>query len=323
MKAWICSAYGDPSVLVLEDRPKPVPGDGGVLIRIEATTVSSGDSRVRALRLPRGFGPIGRLALGFRRPRREILGTDLAGIVEAVGKDVTAYRPGDAVIAFPGGAMGCHAEYRVMPADGRIASKPPNLTAEEAVSLLFGGHTALHFFRKAELKPGESLLVIGASGAVGSAMVQLASHMGARVTGVTSAANRDLVRGLGAADVIDYRTDDVSRQSRTWDVIADTVGAHSFGKCHHLLNEHGRYLAIAGDLFDMLPRRRGTRRSIAGPAAELREDVLRISHLAAAGELNPVIDKVFSFSELPQAHAKVDSGRKRGSVVVRIPHSVD
>ena len=318
MKAWVCRAYGDPSVLALEDRPKPVPGDGEVLIRIEATTVSSGDSRVRGLRLPKGFGPIGRLALGFRRPRRDILGTDLAGTIEAAGKDVTAYRPGDAVIAFPGSAMGCHAQYRVMPADGRIAPKPSNLAAEEAVSLLFGGSTALHYLRKAGLKAGESLLVIGASGAVGSAMVQLARHLGAKVTGVTSTPNLELVRSLGAEEVIDYRAIDVTRQSRTWDVVADTVGASDFGQCHRILNEHGRYLSIAGGLADLLARRRGNRRSIAGPAAERPEDVLQLSHLAEAGVLKPVIDRMFSFAELQQAHALADSGRKRGSIVVRV-----
>ncbi len=318
MKAWIAQAYGDPSVLALVDRAKPVAGDGEVLIRIHATTVSSGDSRVRALRLPRGFGPFGRLALGLRRPRNEILGTDLAGVIEAVGKDVTSYRPGDAVIAFPGSAMGCHAQYRAMPANGRIAPKPANLAAEEAVSLLFGGTTALHFLRKSGLKAGEGLLIIGASGAVGSAMVQLARHMGATVTGVTSTPNLDLVRSLGANDVIDYRIDDVTRQQRTWDVIADTVGASKFASCLAILGEHGRYLSIAGDLFDMLKRRNGTRRSIAGPAEERSEDVLQLSHLAAAGVLKPVVDRIFSFAEMREAHTLVDGGRKRGSAVVRV-----
>lgn len=318
MKAWICRAYGDPSVLALEDRPKPVPGDADVLVRIHATTVSSGDSRVRALRLPRGFGLLGPLVLGFRRPRRGILGTDLAGVVEAVGGQVTAYRPGDAVIAFAGSAMGCHAQYRVMPATGRIAPKPSNLAAEEAVSLLFGGTTALHFLRKSGLKPGESLLVIGASGAVGSAMVQLARHMGATVTGVTSTPNLELVRSLGADDVIDYRMQDVTRQNRTWDVIADTVGASDFCRCQSILNEHGRYLSIAGGLFDLLKRRRGTRRSIAGPAEERAEDVLQLSRLAEAGVLKPVVGRIFSFADMRQAHAMVDSGRKVGSVVVRV-----
>lgn len=318
MKAWICPAYGPPSVLSLQDRPKPKPGADEVLIRIRATTVSSGDSRVRGLRLPRGFGPLGRLALGFRRPRKEILGTDLAGIVESVGANVTAYKPGDAVIAFPGGAMGCHAQYRVVAANGRIAMQPSNLSAEEAVSLLFGGTTALHYLRKAGLKAGESLLVIGASGAVGSAMMQLARHRGAKVTAVTSHANFGLARALGADDVIDYRADDFLRQSRRWDVIADTVGATSFSRCHHLLNEHGRYLAIAGTLSDMLARGRGTKRSIAGPAAELAEDVAQLSQLAQSGALKPVIDQIFNFSQMPEAHARTDSGHKRGNVVVRV-----
>jgi NADPH:quinone reductase-like Zn-dependent oxidoreductase len=318
MKAWICPAYGPPSVLSLECRPKPRPGIDGVLIQIRATTVSSGDSRVRGLRLPRGFGPFGRLALGFRRPRKEILGTDLAGTVESVGANVTAYKPGDAVIAFPGSAMGCHAQYCVVPANGRVAPQPSNLSAEEAVSLLFGGSTALHYLRKAGLKAGESLLVIGASGAVGSAMVQLARHRGAKVTAVTSHANFELARTLGADDMIDYRADDFLRQSQTWDVIADSVGATSFSRCHQVLNEHGRYLAIAGTLGDMLARGRGTKRSIAGPAAELAEDVLELSRLAQAGALKPVIDQIFNFSQMPEAHARTDSGHKRGNVVVRV-----
>lgn len=318
MKAWICRSYGGPDVLSLEDRPKPVPKDGEVLVRIRATTVSSGDMRVRTFSLPRGFGLIGRLVFGVTRPRQAILGTDLAGTVEAVGKRVTTYKPGDAVIGFPGAAMGCHAEYRVMAADGPIAPKPAGLSFEEAASLLFGGTAALHFLRKAGLRAGEKVLVIGASGAVGSAMVQLASHMGASVTGVTSTRNIGLVRSHGAEAVIDYTSRDFSTTGATYDIIADTVGASAFAKCHPVLKEHGRYLGVSADLPGMLARPVGTKRSIAGPASERPQDVLDIAGLAEAGALKPVIDRVYGFSRMAEAHAHVETGRKRGSVVVSV-----
>ncbi|HYD68673.1 NAD(P)-dependent alcohol dehydrogenase [Azospirillum sp.] len=316
MKAWICRAYGGPDVLALEDRPTPVPKAGEILIRIRATTVASGDVRVRALSMPRGFGLIARAVFGFTRPRQPILGTDLAGTVEAVGRGVTAWKPGDAVIGFPGGGMRCHAEYRVMATDGPVAPKPANLGFEEAASLCFGGMTALHFLRKAALKAGERVLVIGASGAVGSAMVQLATHMGATVTAVTSAGNADLARALGAVAVIDYARRDFTREDETYDVIADTVGASTFAACHPRLNEGGRYLAVSADLPALFARPVGTKRSVGGPAAERREDVAELARLAEAGVLKPVIDGIHPFDRLPEAHARAGTGRKRGSVVV-------
>ncbi|MGQ0564567.1 MAG: NAD(P)-dependent alcohol dehydrogenase [Gemmobacter sp.] len=319
MSAWVCPRYGAPQVLRLDARPVPVPGPGEVLIRIHATTVSSGDARVRALRVPPGMRLMARLALGFRGPRRAILGTECAGVVAAVGAGVTAFRPGDAVIAFPGGRFGCHAEYRTMPATGAIARKPDSLTFEQAAALSFGGSTALHFLDVAGVGPGTSLLVIGASGAVGSAMAQLARHTGAVVTGVTGTANVDLVRALGVAEVIDYASADVTRSERRFDVIADCVAATRFADCLGILNEGGRYLAIAGGLGDMLARRRGTRRSLSGPAAERPEHIRRLADLAAAGIFRPVIDSVLPFAQMPAAHARADTGRKRGSVVVTLP----
>jgi NADPH:quinone reductase-like Zn-dependent oxidoreductase len=318
MKAWICRGYGGPDMLTLEDRPRPVPKDNEVLIRIRATTVSSGDVRVRSLNLPRGFALIGRLVLGLTRQRQPILGTDLAGTVVAVGKAVTTFKPGDDVIGFAGAAMGCHAEYRAMPVTKPIVAKPANLSFEEAASMPFGGTTALHFLRKARLEPGETLLVIGASGAVGSAMVQLARHMGAHVTGVTSARNVALVRSLGAEAVIDYTTDDFTKAAETYDVIADTVAASSFAKCRPVLNEHGRYLSVAGSLPDLFARPAGTKRSIGGPASERPEDLAQLASLAESGVLKPVIDKVYGFADLREAHAHVETGRKRGSVVVSV-----
>ena len=318
MKAWLCRRYGGPEVLDLVDLPKPVPGPGEVLVKIHSATVTSGDSRIRGYRLPRGFGLIGRLALGFTGPRKPVLGPDLAGTVESVGGGVTRFAPGDAVVAYPGIAQGCHAEYRVVRLTMPIERKPQNLSFEEAASLMFGGMAALHFIEKSGLKAGEKILVIGASGAVGSAIVQLARHRGAEVTAVTSAANAGLVSSLGAAKVIDYAGEDFTKSGETYDVIADTVGASSFAKCVPALKEHGRYLSISGGLAAMFARRAGTKRSLGGVAAEKPEYLAELVKLAEAGALKPVIDSVHSFANLPDAHARVDSGRKRGSVVVRV-----
>ena len=318
MKAWICTAYGGPEVLALQDRPVPLPKDGEVLVKNRATTVASGDMRVRSLLLPRGFGILGRLALGFARPRKPILGTEFSGTVAAVGRGVSAYKPGDDVFGFPGAAMGCHAEFRAIKVSKPIALKPANLSFEEAASLPFGAMTALDYLRKAGLKPGERLLVIGASGAVGSAMVQLGKHMGAVVTGVTSSGNAELVQSLGADAVMDYTKQDFTKAGQSFDVIADTVAASTFAKCLPILNEQGRYLAIAGGLPDLLALPKGTKKSIGGPASEKPEDFAEVARLAATGVLKPVIDRIFSFNEMREAHARVDTGRKRGSVVVGV-----
>lgn len=320
MKAYVCRRYGGPEVVELVDVPKPVPKDNEVLVKIHATTVTSGDWRVRTLTMPRGFAPIARLALGITRPRQPILGTELAGVIETVGKEVTRFRPGDEVLGFPGGQMGCHAQYRVLAESGPIALKPSNLSFEQAASLCFGGSTALHFLRKAEIKAADKVLVIGASGGVGTAVVQLAKHFGAEVTGVTSGTNLDLVMSLGADAAIDYTREDFTARNETYDVIADTVTATSFARCKDALRENGRLLVIAGGMPDLLASLwvplTGSRKVIAGPAEERPEDVQRLADLAEAGALKPVIDRRYSFTQMAEAHAYVATGRKRGSVVV-------
>lgn len=320
MKAYVCRRYGGPEVVELVDVPKPVPKDNEVLVKIHATTVTSGDWRVRTLTMPRGFAPIARLALGITRPRQPILGTELAGVIETVGKEVTRFRPGDEVLGFPGGQMGCHAQYRVLAESGPIALKPSNLSFEQAASLCFGGSTALHFLRKAEIKAADKVLVIGASGGVGTAVVQLAKHFGAEVTGVTSGTNLDLVMSLGADAAIDYTKEDFTARNETYDVIADTVAATSFARCKDALRENGRLLVIAGGMPDLLASLwvplTGSRKVIAGPAEERPEDVQRLADLAESGALKPVIDRRYSFTQMAEAHAYVATGRKRGSVVV-------
>lgn len=319
MRAWVCNKYGGPDVLALQMRPCPTPGPRDVLVRVVAASVSSADVRIRTQNLPRGFGLLGRLAFGLVRPRQPVLGTDVAGVVEAVGRDVQGFQPGDAVLGVTGVAMGCHAEYCTLPASKPLVHKPAQLSFAEAASLPFGGMAALHYLNKAQVQPGEKVLVIGASGAVGSAMVQLALHRGALVTGVCSAGNVAMVRSLGAHAVIDYTEQDYTQIDQRWDVIADTVGASNFAACLPRLNEHGRYLSIAGTLMDVLARPRGTRRSIGGPAAERVLDLQTLVDMVQAGSLRPVIDCTYPFAELPAAHAYVETGRKRGAVVVAMP----
>ena len=325
MRAVVYRRYGGPEVVELADVPKPVPRDNEVLIRIHATTVTSGDWRVRTLCVPTGLGLVARLAFGFTGPRQPIMGSEMAGTIEAVGKDVTRFRVGDEVFGFPGGAMGCHAQYRAMPENGRLARKPANLSFEEAASLPFGASTSMHFLRKAGIRPGDKVLVIGASGGVGTAMVQLAKHNGADVTGVTSTKNLTLVTSLGADRVIDYTKHDFTRRGETYDIVVDTVGGTSFARCRPVLRDKGRLLAVAAGMPEMLAALwsplTGSRRVIAGPAAERIEDLPEMAALAETGALKPVIDRRYGFAQMAEAHAYVETGRKRGSVVVSVEHA--
>ncbi len=316
MRAWIATAYGTPEVLALRDVKMPVPGPGDILIRMQATTVSSGDRRVRALDLPPGMGLVGRLALGLRRPRRAVLGVELTGLVAAIGAGVTRFAPGHPVIAFPGFRMGAHAEYCRMPAGGMVVPRPADMAVETAAALGFGGTTARDYLRRAKLRAGERVLVIGASGTVGAALVQLATAEGAIVSAVTSTANLDLARQFGAVEAIDYAVRDITAGPDRWDIVADAVGALDFRRALPILAEGGRYLAIAGGLGDLLARRQGSRSCLAGPAAERADDLAALADLAHRGIFRPPIDAVFPFEALPDAHTRADTGRKRGSVVV-------
>lgn len=324
MKAAVYDRYGPPEVVALREVAKPVPKAHEVLIKIHATTVTSGDWRVRSLNMPTGFGFFARLAFGLTKPRQRILGTEAAGEIEALGSGVTKFSVGDQVFAFSGARMGCHAQYRCMPQDGALALKPLNLGYEEAAALAFGGTTALDFLRKAKLQRGERVLVNGASGCVGTAAVQLARHFGAEVTGVCSGANAPLVRSLGAAKVIDYTREDFTRSGETYDVIVDTAGTAPYARSRHSLTKHGRLLLILAGLPDMLRapwvQLTSKRRVIAGPAAERAEDLHLLAELAQAGEFKPVIDRRYALEQIVDAHRYVDSGRKRGSVVVTVPH---
>lgn len=322
MKAVVYEKYGGPDVLELRDIPKPAPRDNEVLIRSHATTVTSGDWRARSLDVPPGFGFISRLVFGIRRPRRSVLGTELAGVVESVGSRVSQYKDGDEVFAYLGINMGCYVEYLCVAEDGPVALKPPGLSFEEAAALSFGGTSALDFLKRGKIQPGETVLVNGASGGVGTAAVQLARHFGAEVTGVCSAANVEMVKSLGAHHVIDYTAEDFTQNGQTYDAIVDTAGTAPYSRSKSSLKKNGRLLLVLGGLSDLLRipwvSITSTVQVIAGSAAERPEYLREIADLAEAGEYRVVIDRRYPFEQIAAAHRYVDTGRKKGNVVITL-----
>lgn len=317
MQAWVANAYGGADVLSLERLPVPKPGASELLIRVEATTVSSADRRIRAMDFPAGMGLIGRMAFGWGKPRRGVLGVELTGIVMATGPKVRRFKKGDAVIASCGMRRGAHAEYATIAESDAVVPRPKEMPIEIAAALGFGGMTARHFLRRGTVQAGEQVLVIGASGTVGSAIVQLAVDAGAIVTAVCSAANLDTVRKLGAIEGIDYQVHGLTQLPGRYDIVADTVGSLSFATAQPILFDGGRYLAIAGGLSDMLSRPRKGRRCIAGPAPERAEDLEALVSLWAAGRYAPEIDSILAFGDMRRAHERANTGRKVGSIVVR------
>jgi NADPH:quinone reductase-like Zn-dependent oxidoreductase len=317
MKAAVYRRYGPPDVVRIEEVPGPDPKANELLVKIEATTVSAGDARLRSARVPPGFGVLMRLGFGISGPRRPILGWEFAGDVAAVGRSVSRFAPGDRVF---GVRMGSHAEYVAAPED-HVALMPRSLRYEDAAALVFGGMTTLFYLRdKAKIQPGERILINGASGAVGTAAVQLAKHFGATVTGVCSAANAELVRSLGAARVIDYAKDDFTRIGDTYDVIFDAVGNCPFSRCERALSSSGRLLLVVASLGQMLGGlvrpSRGERKVLTGVGAPRRDDLILLGELAESGALKPVIDRTYPLAHIADAHAYVDTGRKKGSVVI-------
>jgi NADPH:quinone reductase-like Zn-dependent oxidoreductase len=303
--------------------PKPVPKRGQVLVRVRAATVSTGDWRARAFRMPAGFGPIARLALGLTRPRHPVLGGDLAGDVESAGPGVTAFRPGDRVFASTGTSLGCHAEYRCLSERGTIARIPASLSYEQAAAIPFGGVTALSFLqRKAGVQPGESVLVNGASGAVGSAAVQIARHLGAEVTAVCSTRNLALVQSLGAHHAVDYTQADFTANGQRYDVIMDCAGTAPFARCGRSLRAGGRLLLVLATLPEMLrapaQARRSNVRVIFGLPGQRAEDLRYLASLAESGAFKPVISRVYPLERVVDAHRDVETGHKVGNVVLAL-----
>ena len=319
MKAAVYRRYGPPDVVQIAELPRPDLAPKDVLVKVRATTVTAGDSRLRSANLPRGFGIMVRLGFGIFSPRKPILGSELAGEVAAVGQSVSRFAPGDKVFA---ARIGCHAEYVAVPED-RVAPMPGNLTFGEAAALTFGGLTALFYLRdKARIQPRERVLINGASGAVGSAAVQLAKHFGAVVTGVCSAANAPLVRSLGANRVVDYGKEDFAQTRETYDVILDAVGNCPFDRCRPVLAPGGRLLLVVASLGQMVGAlvwsSRAGRTVLSGVVSVRAADLLFLRALAESGAFKPVIDRTYPFARIVDAHAYVDTGRKKGNVVITL-----
>lgn len=314
MRAAVVDRYGPPEVARVVEVPRPSPRKDEVLVRVVAAAVTSGDARIRGARFPSGFGLPARLAFGLRKPRRRILGMVFSGIVEDVGPGVASVAPGLAVCGMTGMSMGAHAEY-VSVAARRVAAVPSGVTHSDAAGVLFGGSTALYFLRdKASVRPGMSVLVNGASGAVGSNAVQLATYFGARVTGVTSAGNADFVTRLGAGRVIDYAVSDVRALADRYDVVFDAVGNLSIASGRRLLRDGGMLVLAVASLRDTLRARRGV---VAGSAPERAADFEWLLQRVAANELTVVVDRTFPLDHIGDAYRLVDSGHKRGNVIVR------
>ncbi|WP_305511089.1 NAD(P)-dependent alcohol dehydrogenase [Shimia thalassica] len=323
MFAFAYHQYGSPNVLRKAEYPDPQPKPDEVLVKVYATTVSSGDWRARSLSMPDGLGWLGRLVFGVRKPRKPVLGTEFSGVIEQVGTKVSGFKIGDAVIGFPGARFGAHAEYITMRAARNLVMKPDTIPFEIAAAIPFGGTTAYDFLvNKGTLRAGETVLVNGASGAVGSACVQIAHHIGAHVTAVCSSSNAEMVRQLGADRVIDYQIQDFTAEGAHYDMVVDTFGSAPWVRTQHALKRGGRMLLVAGNASDMffggLKARLRGKRLIGGVASERRDILKTVVDLAEAGAFSPVIDRCYAFDDMPLAHALVDSGRKKGNVVVSV-----
>jgi NADPH:quinone reductase-like Zn-dependent oxidoreductase len=314
MKAVVYDKYGPPEVLQLKELIKPVPKDNEVLIRVHGAIVTSSDCANR-----RGAPFIGRFFTGLIRPKIT-LGVELAGEIEAIGKDVKSFKEGDQVFASTGTSFGAHAQYKCLPEDGVLAIKPTNMTFGEAAAVCDGATTALFFLRdKANIQRGNKVLINGASGSVGSFAVQLAKYFGAEVTGVCSTANLEMVRSLGADNVIDYTKEDFTKTGQTYDIIFDTVGKSSFSRCKKSLKQRGIYLVTLPRLTAILPKI-GTKKAKFAAAGlhYAKEDLVFLKELIEAGKIRSVIDRGYPLEQIAEAHRYVEKGHKRGNVAITV-----
>jgi NADPH:quinone reductase-like Zn-dependent oxidoreductase len=314
MKAIICTKYGSPEVLQIKEIEKPVPKDNEVLIKIYASTVTASDCIVRNFKeispfkskMPLLMWISGLLFLGFNKPRKPILGLELAGEIEAIGKDVKRFKIRDQVFAFPFMAFGANAEYACMSENGLLALKPPNVSYEEAAAIPVGGNLALHFLRKANIRQGQKVLIYGASGANGTFAVQLAKYFGADVTGVCSTANAVLVKNLGADRVIDYTEKDFTKAGEKYDIIFDAVGKLTKPCGKKALTQKGRFVSVVGQ---------------GGPSKPNIEDLLFLKELVETEKIKMVIDRRYPLKQVADAHRYVEKGHKKGNVVITVEHA--
>jgi len=305
LRAVVCTKYGPPEVLRLEEMATPVPRNNEVRLRVLATAVTSSDCYIRGLRLSPAYRIMARIALGWNAPKRRVLGMVLSGEVDSIGSDVRTFEPGYRVFGFNRRRFGTYAQYVCWPEDGLLAPRPVNLTDEESAAIPYGGLLALHFLRKASVRAGQKVLVFGASGAVGTSAVQLARYLGAVVTGVCSTANVSLVKSLGATKVVDYAVEDFAEGAERYDLIFDAVGkersASALRRCRQALAPGGACISVD----DGTPKLQ-------------RDDLALLGELAASGEIRPVIDRIYALDDIVDAHSYVDMGHKRGNVIISV-----
>ncbi|MFE4349758.1 NAD(P)-dependent alcohol dehydrogenase [Peribacillus butanolivorans] len=325
MKAIVYTKYGPPDVLQLKEVKKPTPKENEILVKVKATTVTVADIRSRSFTVPLSVWLPARITLGFRRPKKSILGLELSGEVESVGKDVKQFKEGDQVFAASQIGYGAYAEYKCLPENGPVSIKPNNLSFEEAAAIPIGARTALFYLRKANIKSGQKVLVYGASGSVGSYAVQIAKYFGADVTGVCSTTNLELVKSLGADQVIDYAREDFSSKGETYDVIFEAVDKSSYSACMKSLKKDGTYINVTVPLpgVRMLwTKLTSNRKLILGQNSPENSEALNfLKELVETGMLKVVIDRYYAFEEIVEAHRYVEKGHKKGNVVITVEHN--
>ncbi len=316
MKVVIADSYGGPEVLHIVNAPSPSIGANDILVRVKAFAVTAADSRIRGARFPRGFGFLARLFFGLRKPRIKILGSTYSGVVEQVGSSHTQFEVGDEVCGMTGAKMGTYAEFIKVTKFKSITKKPSTVSHEDAAGLLFGGTAALYFIRdKLLVKKNDTVVINGASGAVGTNAVQLAKYYGGKVTGVTSTSNEKLVRELGASYILDYTKQDLVTSGQKFEVLLDTVGNISSTTAEKLLTKNGRAGLMVAGLYETL-RSRGPVKT--GTSTERKDDIDFLLKLTEQGELKVVIDRVYELNRIADAHNYVDAGKKVGNVIVRL-----
>jgi len=317
MKAITYSKYGPPSVLQLSTVNKPIPKDGEILIRIFATAVNSGDWRLR-----KADPWAVRLFFGLKKPKINILGSVLSGVIEATGNNVTRFKKGDEVFGATGMSFGAYAEYKCLPQEGILAIKPAGISHQQAATIPFGATTALYFLKKAAIKSGQKVLIYGASGAVGSAAVQLAKSFGAEVTAVAGTSNIELVKSLGADKVIDYKKEDFTTNAETYDVIYETVNKLPFSSSIKCLKKDGTLIlgasGLSQQLHGILTSITSSKKVISGLISQKAEDMIFLKELVERGVYMPVVDKTYTLEQMAEAHTYVEQGHKRGNVAITV-----